>query len=562
MRRQTVAVLVAVGICVAVAAASGARAAEVPTPGGMRDQGDPALVRRLEARLLGDRTGACVLAAVIERPQVRRARVCAGTREGGPPDWLAAFEMGSVTKTMTATLVAGLVESGRWSLDDPIEKHLPDGTRVPRQGERQILVRDLVTHSAGLPALPPGMPVRDPADPYAALSEAELLAALGRTNLASPIGERPAYSNFGMMVLSLAVARSTGGDLEAALRDQLFKPLAMDAFIEPPPGARLAPGHTPNGHRAAPWTIAPNLAGVGMVKASLTDMTRYAQAALGIGPEPVVRRLALTARPLVHGFGMNWMRPTIGDRDLLLHEGGTGGFSSFIGIDPAAGRAVVLLSDTSLTDLGGLGDLGLALLGVARPVSGPRRPVATTPAQQQALAGEYQLGGMTLRIWPSEDGRLMAQAQGQGAFELHQDSVGDFYPEAFSALMTPIRAAGPGGVVSGLAWRQGGGVMEARRVVPEAQRALEPPTAANPAWADWVGEYALTPQFSLHVLQQGGRLLVRGTGQPSMPAVALGPDRLEVPAVQASVEFERDASGRVVVAILSQNGQRLRGARR
>lgn len=559
MRKQTVAALVAVGICVAVAAASKAGAAE---PLVSAESGDLALVRRLEARLLGDRTGACVLAALIERQQVQRARVCAGTRDEGPPDWSAAFEIGSITKTMTATLVAGLLESGRWSLDDPIAKHLPEGTRVPRQGERQILVRDLVTHSAGLPALPPGMPVRDPADPYAELTEVDLLAALGRTTLISPIGEQPVYSNFGMMVLSLAVARSTGGNLEAALHDQLFKPLGMAAFIVPPPGALLAPGHASNGHRAPPWTLTPNLAGVGMVKATLADMTRYAQAALGIGPEQVVRRLAQTARPLAHGFGMNWMRPTIADRDLWLHEGGTGGFSSFIGIDPRAGLAVVLLSDTSLTDLGGLGDLGLALLGLDRAVSGPRRRVATTSAQQQALAGEYQLAGLRLRIWPGEAGRLMAQAQGQDAFELHQDSAGDFYPASFSALLTPIRRAGPTGEVSGLAWRQGGGVMEGARILPEVPRALEAPTAADPAWADWLGEYALTPQFSLHVLEQGGRLHVRGTGQPAIPATVLGVDRIEVPAVQAVVEFERDAAGRVVAARLLQNGQRLRGLRR
>jgi len=58
---------------------------------------------------------------------------------------------------MTAFLVADLVAAGRWSLDDPIARHLPAGTRVPRQGERQILVRDLLTHSAALPPLPARM---------------------------------------------------------------------------------------------------------------------------------------------------------------------------------------------------------------------------------------------------------------------------------------------------------------------------------------------------------------------------------------------------------------------
>ncbi|MGM9514805.1 serine hydrolase domain-containing protein [Roseateles sp. DB2] len=560
MRKQTATVLAAVSICLVAAVASRARAAETAPAS---EQGDAEVVRPLAERLLGDRTGACVLAAVIERQQVRRARVCAGTREDGPPAWEAALEIGSISKTMTATLVAGLIQSGRWSLDDPIARHLPEGTPVPRQGDRQILVRDLLTHSAGLPALPPGMPLRNPADPYAALTEAGLLEALGRTTLASPIGEQAAYSNFGMMVLSLAVARSTGGDLEATLREQLFKPLSMQAFIVPGPTAPLAPGHASDGRRAPGWTITPNLAGVGMVKASLADMTRYAQAALGEGPEPVVRRLALTGQPLAHGFGMNWMRQAVQGRELLLHEGGTGGFSSFIGVDRPGGRAVVLLADTSLADLGGLGDLGLALLGLDWPVSGPRRAVSTTEAQRQSLAGEYRLGALRLRIWSAEGERLMAQAEGQAAFELHQDSAGDFYPEGFSALLTPLRDAGPDGAVSGLAWRQGGGTSEAVRIRPPmATDAVNALPAGNPAWADWLGEYALTPQFSLRVLEQGGRLMVRGTGQPAIPAAASGPDRLEVSAVDAVVEFERDAAGRVVAAVLLQNGQRLKGQRR
>ena len=102
---------------------------------------DAELAQRLQARFAGDRTGLCVAAAVIDGAQVARAHVCAKPRADGGPGDDAAFEIGSVTKTMTAALVADLIQSGRWSLDDPIAKHLPPGTVVPRQGERQILVQ-------------------------------------------------------------------------------------------------------------------------------------------------------------------------------------------------------------------------------------------------------------------------------------------------------------------------------------------------------------------------------------------------------------------------------------
>ena len=517
------------------------------------------LEHRLAGRFTGDRSGTCIAAVVIDHDKVLRGQSCAGTREDGPPASGAAFEIGSVSKTMTAFLVADLVERGRWSLDDPIATYLPAGTSVPRQGERQILVRDLLTHSAGLPALPPGMQPADPANPYGDLTEDKLLAALGKVQLLRPIGSQPEYSNFGMMVMSLAVARSEGGSLEVALRDRLFKPLGMSAFISDSVAKRSAQGHIPGGKRAAAWTITPNLAGVGMVKASLADMERYARAGLGDGPEDVIARMRRAEQPVGNGFAMNWVRQSIQGHDLLFHEGGTGGFSSLVALDTARHCAVVLLSDTSLTDFGGLGDIGLSLLGLDVPVKPPRRAAVAPAALRRSLVGDYQLGPMTMRIWEASDDRLMAQAQGQDPFELQYDSYGDFYPKGFAALLTPLLEGQRDAPILRFAWRQGGGVIEGHRLGSDASVA---PVIANPAWRDWAGEFELTGQFSLRVYEQDGRLMVQGTRQPGIAATPTGPNRIEIAQVGAVIEFERDASGRVVAAVLKQGGQVLRGPRR
>lgn len=519
---------------------------------------EAALKHRLEARFDGDRTGACVQAALVDRGQVLRARVCAGTRSDPPPAEDAAFEIGSVSKTMTAFLVADLVARGQWSLDDPIAKHLPEGTAVPRQGERQIQVRDLLTHSSGLPALPPGVPLPDQANPYAAISEAQLLGALAQVRLTRAIGSQPEYSNFGMMLVSLAVARSSsGGDFELALRDKLFKPLGMDAaFVAKPRAAQPAAGHLPTGQATPAWTITTNLAGVGMVKATLADMERYARAALGQGPAELVATLRRTQQPLAHGFAMNWVSRKIQGRDLLMHEGGTGGFSSLVALDPSAQRAVVLLADTSLADLGGLGDLGLSLLGLDVPVQPPRRAMAAPAALRKALAGEYLLAGLPTRIW-EQDGKLMGQAKGQPASELLHDDRGDFYVMGISALLTPIPAAA-GKPIQRFVWRQMGGLIEATRV--GLQDAA--PSIANAAWRDWAGEFQIVPQFSLKVFEKDGQLMVQGTGQPAIAAEVTGKDRIEIKMVGAVIEFERDGAGQVVAAVLMQGGQVLRGARR
>lgn len=518
-----------------------------------------ALQRTLQTRFEGDRTGACAVAALIEQGQVLRAKACAAPRADGGPGFGHVFEIGSVTKTMTAFLVAGLVRQGAWSLDDPIAKHLPPGTELPRQGERQILVRDLLTHSAGLPALPPGFAPRNPSDPYADLSERQLLASLAQVRLERPIGSRFEYSNFGMMIVSAAVARSLGGDYEQALVKQLFEPLKMEsAFVnQARSNAPLAQGHLASGQPTSAWHAATNLSGVGMVRASLDDMVRYAQAQLGVGeglPATLRADMRLSQQPLRDHSAMNWMRFSVQGHELVAHEGGTGGFSSAVVLEPAAQRAVVVLADASLADLGGMGDLAHALLGLSAQPPQARKPAQPSAELRAAMPGRYSLGGLGARIWLQGE-QLMAQADGQAAFELGYDSRGDFYPRSFSALLTPVFEQGR---VERAVWRQGGGVVE----VVRQGAATAVPTASDPRWKDLAGEYALAPGFSLRVFEQEGQLKVQGSGQPAIGAEWLAADRIEVKAVGAVIEFKRDATGQVLSAVLKQNGQTLEGKRK
>lgn len=524
-------------------------------------QTDAALGARLQARFEGDRTGACAVAAVVGPAGVQRARACAAPRKDGGPTLDDAFEIGSISKTMTAFLVADLIAAGKWTLDDPIEQHLPPGSRVPSQGERKILVRDLLTHSSGLPRLPPNFRPRNPGDPYADLTEKDLLSGLAESRLQGTIGGQAAYSNFAMMVLSLAVARAYpadfGGDFERALTERLFKPLNMDgAFVaRPPAGVRLLPGYLSTGEVTPNWTwaAAPNTVGVGGVRARLEDMVRYAQVHLGLIETPLASRLRSTQVALAHGFGMNWVVGRFNGQDLVLHEGATGGFSALIALEPSTQRAVIVLVDTALGDLNDLGRLARSLMDTSVPVPKPRRPVAMPESLRKALVGAFTLGALDVQV-REEDGRLIAQATGQPALELGLDDRGDLYPTStISARATPFIEDG---VVNRIAWRQGGGVMEVVR-----KGYSQPLTAKNPAWQAWAGEYRLSPQFSLRIFERSGQLMTQGTGQAAIPVETVGSDRVENAAVGAVIEFQRDGQGLVTGLILRQRGQVLSGSK-
>src|SRR5690606_23635782 len=132
-----------------------------------------------------------------------------------------------------------------------------------------------------------------------------------------------------------------------------------------------------------------------------------------------------------------------------------------VAFDREAGRGVVVLSDTALHSLGGLGSIGLHLLDPAVPLGQPRKATPAPAAMVDALVGDYELqGGMTLTLRRKGDA-LEVQAQGQPAFELGHDSAGDFYPLAFDALLKPVKQ--PDGSQS-FVWIQGGGAMPAQRI--------------------------------------------------------------------------------------------------
>ena len=317
---------------------------------------DQALAGMVKQRLQGDRTGACMAVAVVEAGTVARTYQCADAKDLSRIGPDSAFEIGSVSKTMTAALLADLIAQGEGSLDDPLSAWLPEGTKLPDYQGTPILLRHIVTHTSGLPALPSRMGAADMTDPYAKLDETALLASLGDVTLTAAPGTKFEYSNFASMVLSYAVARRAGADMETLLKQRLFAPLGMrHAYVNTAPdGVRAAVGHTPNARVAPAWHFQPNLAGVGGVRATLDDMVRYVQGQLGTEPTPISAALQRSQQKLSDAppMAMNWMLMPVGGRTVHVHEGGTGGFSSFVSFDIEKQRGVVILSDTTWNSIG------------------------------------------------------------------------------------------------------------------------------------------------------------------------------------------------------------------
>ena len=517
----------------------------------------------LELRFKGDRTGACIAAGVIDAGAIATGYYCANASSQRPYDDHTAFEIGSVTKTMTAALLAELIARGEFALSDPIAKLLPPGTRVPSFNGHEITIGQIVTHTSGLPGVPVNYRPSDINNPYANVTEHELLEALAETTLTREPGSKWEYSNFAMMVLSYALAKRAGKDYETLLREHLLVPLGMNEtyVAHRPPQVHAAQGHFPNTEPAGPWDFPPDMAGVGGVRATLPDMLRYLEGQLGTRESAITPALAQTQEQVAnvsgHTMGMNWNLFTRNGHTIVAHEGGTGGYSAYAGFDRTAKRAVVLLCDTALTSIGGLGQLGTHLLDPAAPAGAPRVVAAADTRLIDALVGKYRLqGGLGVELRRKES-HLVIQADGQPEFEMGYDSAGDFYPLKFDALLRPKHKAD--GTYT-FTWFQLGGVAEAEQVGTRPAAAKWTPSEEQ--LKDYIGNYPLTSSFALRVFSADAKLFVQGTNQRPLELASVARDAFVAESVAAEIDFERDANDKVVSLTLKQRGQILKGERR
>jgi CubicO group peptidase (beta-lactamase class C family) len=254
------------------------------------------------------------------------------------------FEIGSLTKTMTGTVLASLVIDRTVAFGDPIGRWLDAGQNS------DVTLFQLATHTSGLPRQSPGH-IAGAADPYAFLTPGVAEHEL-RLTPRKPRGVEWDYSNFGFQVLGLALERATGTAFGLLLERRLFRPLAMacSGVAGRGSGTRV-PGHA-GGRPVAPWTH--HLWGAGGVEASAEDMARYLSACL-IPPDSAVgRAISLAQRPHhpidpLRSAGLGW---ALGPPGYLGQDGGTSGFRAMAGLRPPVRRgAAVLVNDRAASGL-------------------------------------------------------------------------------------------------------------------------------------------------------------------------------------------------------------------
>jgi D-alanyl-D-alanine-carboxypeptidase/D-alanyl-D-alanine-endopeptidase len=289
----------------------------------------------------------CVgLAIGATQGNVRAQRFYGDTGSHGAPRADTVFEIGSITKTMTATLLAFVDQQGTMHIDDPLQRYAPPGFHVPDFKGQPILLAHLAEHTSALPRVVP--------NPQAPMPPEQLWRFINSYQLAHAPGEQFAYSNLGFALLARAMVRRLNASEDQLYARIITGPLGLhDTAIELTAAqrARFARGFLANGQPAPEFGPAfPAMAGAGALRSTLNDMMRYLDFELGRVNIPLRALLPVLHQPR-HAAGPNgsvglgWHMRDAPIGRVIFKDGAMPGYASYMVFVPTRATGVVVLSN-------------------------------------------------------------------------------------------------------------------------------------------------------------------------------------------------------------------------
>jgi serine-type D-Ala-D-Ala carboxypeptidase/endopeptidase len=432
---------------------------------------DPEIMGIIKQRV-DEKRSAGIVVGVVDPDGRTRVVAYGDPGPGQPPlDGNSVFEIGSISKVFTATVLAEMVQEGKVHLDDPVQKYLPASVHMPTRNGKVITLGNLSEQNSGLPRMPGNFHPADPANPYADYSVQQMYDFLSSYQLTRDPGEQFEYSNLGVGLLGHVLSLAAGKPYEELERDRVWAPLGMThtaITLTPWMKAHLASGHDEQGGVVANWDI-PTLAGAGAIRSTTNDMLKFLEANLHPERGSLERAMAFAHEERAPagnmGIGLNWLSTHAGTDTIVWHNGGTGGYRTFIGFEPSHKIGVVIMTNTTGA---GADDIGMHLLDPALPLAAKPAP----PKQRTAIdvssdvlaryPGTYQLAPNLQLVVTMKDGALYVQPTNQQTLRLWPESETDFFLKEVDAQVT-FTVDGQG-KVTGLVLHQGGQNSPAPRV--------------------------------------------------------------------------------------------------
>ena len=271
----------------------------------------------------------------------------AGKQEpAGVPTEKIIFEIGSISKVFTGLLLAQAVIERKVTLDTTLREMMGPRQAFADPQVAAITLRQLATHTSGLPRLPDDIGIgADPADPYAHYDRARLDAGIARLKLAHAPPFDFAYSNLGVGLLGDLLARLYGSDWEKLVVDRISKPLGLPdtcVTLTREQERRLAPPYA-SSQPVKRWRMKA-LAGAGALHSTATDLLRFGQALDKPETTPLKESLEMIRQPQggeQRGLGLAIAKTKGGTE--YWSQGGTGGYGSWVSANAVTHGIIVIL---------------------------------------------------------------------------------------------------------------------------------------------------------------------------------------------------------------------------
>jgi CubicO group peptidase (beta-lactamase class C family) len=396
----------------------------------------------------------------------------AGTGQVATPD--SVFQIGSVSKVWTATVVMQLVDEGRFALDTPVVEILPELALRDTEVTKKVTVWNLLTHTSGID----GDVFTDTGRGDDALEK--YVGQLGDAAQNHPIGATWSYCNSGFSVLGRIIEVVTGQTWDEAMKERLFSPLGLTHTTTLPEEAMVfghAMGHLTGGDdpQTAPvWGLPRSVGPAGLITSRPEDVLAFARMHLTGGlaqdgtrvlSQESVATMAdyQTECPekilLGDSWGLGWFRCDWNGHRAIGHDGNTIGQAAFLRLLPEAGIAVSMNTNigSAITLYQELYEeifSALADVHLPAPFELPTEPVTVDPTP---YLGTYARESVVEEVY-LEDGKTwmrttvsgpVAEASGGAEPEVHElipvgdalfavkpDKSAAYYPVRFYALPT------------------------------------------------------------------------------------------------------------------------------
>ena len=459
------------------------------------------------------------------------------------------FRLGSITKQFTAASILLLEERGKLKLDDPIKKYVPE---APAAWDT-ITIFNLLTHSSGIPnftSLPDYSSLKFRDTPVA-----KTVATVRDKPLDFAPGEKMSYSNSGYLVLGDVVERITGASYEKFVTDNIFTPLGMkdsgydsNTAVIPRRAAGYMP--SPTGPVNAGFVHMSIPHGAGALYSTTEDLLRWEQGLFG-GKLLSAASLEKMTTPFKSDYALGVVVRTANGRKVVQHGGGIDGFNTFLAYYPDNKLTVAVLAnvngETPTQIATKLADLAF---GGAVQLTSERKEISLPVATLSKYVGTYEVAPGVNMIMRLDGDHLTTQLPGQPQFPVFPESETKFFLKVVDAQVEFFTDAS--GAVTHAVMYQNGRERKVPRIsatVPPQRKETTLPAATL---ARYVGSYQMKPEVELTVTLDGSQLKAQLTGQPAYPIFAETETLFFYKVVDATLEFQRDASGAVTAVRLRQ----------